>query len=420
MVVNGETAAGLAVAALAGLAVGIEREWSGHATGPQARFAGARTFFLLGLLGGFAGWLVTGGYMPVALLFVAGGLALAVAAYVMAVVGGAGVDGTTEAAAALVLMLGVVAGMGHLVVAGGAAALVVLVLAEKTRIHGFVKQIGQKELQAGLYFAVLSLVVLPVLPEGPYGPLGGVRPRGLWSVVLMFSGLNFAGYLARRALGERRGYAVTGLLGGLVSSTAVALAFSRQSRERRGLDRPLGLGVLGACTVLVPRLLVVTVLLEASLTPAVGLYLLPPLLLGAGMVAAGLWRRDGESGDAAVVQPENPLQLGSALRMTAAFQVVLWAVHGVRATFGDAGVLGSAALLGLTDMDALTYSMTRLVQTGGSVAVAAQAIAIGVLSNTVLKLGLTVVFGSPAFRRVATTGLVVLGLGSVLGLWLGS
>ena len=150
-----DTAARLAVAALVGLAVGIEREWSGHATGPGARFAGARTFFLLGLLGGFAGWLAEIGLVPLAVLFVAGGLALAVTAYAMAVSRGAGVDGTTEAAATLVLMLGVVAGLGYFGIASGAAALVVLVLPEKTRIHGFVEQIGQQELQAALYFAVL-------------------------------------------------------------------------------------------------------------------------------------------------------------------------------------------------------------------------------------------------------------------------
>lgn len=415
-----EIAGRLAVAALVGLAIGIEREWSGHASGPSARFAGARTFFLLGSLGGFAGWLANDGRVPMALVFVVGGLSLTVAAYVVAVVRGASVDGTTEAAATLVLMLGVVAGMGYLVVASGSAALVVLVLAEKTRIHAFVDHIGQHELQAGLYFAVLALVILPILPEGPYGPLGGIRPRGLWTVVLIFSGLNFAGYVARRALGENRGYGATGALGGLVSSTAVTLTFSRQSRESRGLEAPLGFGVLAACTMLVPRLLVATLVLEASLTPILALYLLPPLLVGIGSVVIGLRRPVPKSAAPRDAKTENPLQLGSALRMALAFQVVLMAVYAAQQWFGDRGVLTTAALLGLTDMDALTYSMTRLVQTSGAIALAARAIAIGVLANTIFKLGLTLIMGSPAFRRVASTGLFLLGLASLLGLWLGS
>lgn len=413
------TAVRLAVAALCGLAVGIEREWSGHASGPHARFAGARTFFLLGLLGGFAGTLADDGLVPMAMVFVAGGLSLAVAAYVMAVTRGPGADGTTESASALVLMLGVAAGLGHLVVASGAAALVVLVLAEKTRIHAFVKQIGQQEMQAALYFAVLSLVFLPILPEGPYGPFGGIRPRGLWTVVLIFSGLNFAGYLARRALGEHRGYGATGALGGLVSSTAVTLAFSRQSREGRGLESPLAFGVLAACTMLIPQLLISTLVLEPSLTPAVTWYLLPPLVVGAAWVVIGLRRRAPEGTTRGALVDGNPLQLGSALRMALAFQGVLVVVYFARQWFGDGGLLATAGLLGLTDMDALTYSMTRLVQTGGSTAFAAEAVAVGMLSNTLLKLTLTLTLGSPAFKRVASTGLVLLALASLLGLWLG-
>jgi len=193
-----DIASRLAVAALVGLAIGMEREWSGHASGPQARFAGARTFLLLGLLGGLAGWLASRGFVAGAALLLAGGAALAVAAYVIGVQRTQDVDGTTETAALVVLALGTVAGLGQLAIAGGAGALVVLALAEKTRIHGFVRRIGEQEMRAALYFAVLALVVLPALPAGPYGPLGGIRPRALWTVVLLFCALNFAGYLARR------------------------------------------------------------------------------------------------------------------------------------------------------------------------------------------------------------------------------
>ena len=159
-----DIASRLAVAALVGLAIGMEREWSGHASGPQARFAGARTFLLLGLLGGLAGWLASRGFVAGAALLLAGGAALAVAAYVIGVQRTQDVDGTTETAALVVLALGTVAGLGQLAIAGGAGA----------------------------------LVVLPALPAGPYGPLGGIRPRALWTVVLLFCALNFAGYLARR------------------------------------------------------------------------------------------------------------------------------------------------------------------------------------------------------------------------------
>src|SRR5512134_2614078 len=183
----------LALAGLAGLAVGIEREWSGHASGPGARFAGVRTFLLLGLLGGVAGWLTTEGLIAVAGVLLAGGAALTIVAYFTASRASGDPDGTTEAAALLVLGVGALCGMGHGRLGSGIAAVAVVALAEKSRIQGLVRRIGEVELRAALQFAVLALVVLPLLPTGPYGPLGGVRPQALWILVLVFSGLNFLG-----------------------------------------------------------------------------------------------------------------------------------------------------------------------------------------------------------------------------------
>jgi uncharacterized membrane protein (DUF4010 family) len=279
----------IALAGLAGLAVGIEREWSGHASGPHARFAGVRTFLMLGLLGGIAGWLLDEGRTAVAVALLAGGAALAVVAYIEASRRTGDADGTTEAAALLVLAVGAVCGLGHGVLGSAVAAVAVLALAEKTRIHQWVGRIGETELRAALHFAVLALVVLPLLPEGPYGPFDAVRPRSLWAIVLALSGLNFLGYIARRAAGPERGYAVAGLLGGLVSSTAVTLAFSRQSRIEPANTGSLALGIAAASTVLLPRVLVITTLIAptaaAPLTRCA-----PGSSVGTGLVAWGMLR----------------------------------------------------------------------------------------------------------------------------------
>jgi uncharacterized membrane protein (DUF4010 family) len=412
------TAASLAVAGLAGLAVGIEREWSGHATGPEARFAGARTFLLLGLLGGLAGWAATLGYLPVTVVLLTGGAAFTVAAYVMAARrGGEAIEGTTEAAALAVLALGMVAGLGHLRLASAIAAVMVLVLREKSLIHNFVHRIGEPEFRAALQFSVLALVLLPILPLGPYGPLGGLRPRALWSVVLLFSGLNFVGYLARRAIGPAHAYGVAGLLGGLISSTAVTLGFSRQSRTAPALGTALALGTLAACTVLLFRVAVVTLVLSPPVAAALVWFLVPPALIGVGFVLVALRRHTVGSSPEVMEPSRSPLQLGSAIRMAVAFQLALMAVQLVQQLWGATGVLTTAALLGLTDMDALTLSMSRLGQQG-EVSLAARAIAVGILSNTGLKLGLAA-SGSSDYRRVGVAGLLALGAGSALGLWLG-
>jgi len=222
-------AVGIIAGTLCGAAVGIEREWSGHARGPQARFAGVRTFTLLGGLAGIAGWLWTHEYEVAAAVLLGGAAALIVAAYVAA--SRRSVEGTTEVAALVVLAAGLLAGANHLVLASGITAVTNLVLVEKSRLHAMVARLADTEITAGARFAVMAVVILPLLPPGPYGPFGGIRPRELWAFVLLFSGLSFAGYIARRVVGGQQGYAIAGLLGGLISSTSVTFSFAQLSRR---------------------------------------------------------------------------------------------------------------------------------------------------------------------------------------------
>jgi uncharacterized membrane protein (DUF4010 family) len=415
-----ETVVRLAVAALAGLAVGLEREWSGHATGPLARFAGLRTFFLIGGLGGIAGWLVSMGATAAGAVLLAGGSGLIVAAYLVAArPGGHTIEGTTEVAALTVLALGVLAGLGFLELSSGATAVMVLALSEKERLRHLVSRIGEGELRAGFQFAVLALVVLPLLPEGRYGPLGGIEPRGLWIIVLLFSALNFAGYVARRAMGPERGYGVTGLVGGLVSSTAVTFQFSRLSRTDPSLGSVLAVGVVGASTVLLPRVLVISALLNADVALALVPFIVPPFLVGAALVAVAALRRwESGTGTAAgaVDGVRNPLRLDSAIKMALAFQASLMLISWASSTTGQSGVLASAALLGLTDMDALTLSMNRLGTTPALVALSARAIAIGLLGNAAVKLALVLALGESRYRRLAAAGLLALAAGGAAAL----
>ena len=410
------------MAGLIGLAAGVEREWSGHATGPDARFAGARTFLLLGLLGGIAGLFMGFGWIVAAGVLLAGAVALAVTAYAVAAQRGGSdpVDGTTEAAALLVLALGTASGLGLIRLAAATGAVLVLALREKHAVQRFVQQLDELELRAAFQFAVLALVLLPLLPTGPFGPLGGFRPRELWIVVLIVSGLNFAGYIARRATGAVAGTVLTGLLGGLFSSTAVSLTLSRQSREQAERSGPLALGVVAACAMLLPRLAVLTLALQPSLLPRLLPYLLPQAVLGLLALTIGVGRRDRLQADLPLDKSRNPLRLGSALLLALGFQSVLMVVALVRNRFGGAGILVTAGFLGLTDMDALALSMSRLATTADLLELAAKAMAVGLLANTLLKLGLVVTLGAGAFRRTAGLWLIALAAASGLGLWLGA
>ncbi len=341
----------LLVASLGGAAIGMERQWSGHATGPAAHFAGIRTFTLLGLLAGLAGLFWSSGLETAATALLAGAVGIILIAYRAA--SRVDVDGTTEVAALLVLAAGTLAGLGNGPVASGIFAATALLLVEKSRLHTWIQKLPGPGLTAAARFAVMALVVLPLLPEGPFGPGAGIRPRELWLLVLFFSSLSFAGYIARSLAGPGRGDVLTGLLGGLVSSTNVTWTFSRLSRRD-----------------------------PANATP-------PP---------------------AAHSAPDNPLQLSAALQMALLFQAVLYVVHAARLWGGTAGLVTSGALLGLTDVDALTLSMARASDHPS----APLALLAGVLSNSLLKLTVAATLGSGPFRKYASAGLGLLALASAL------
>lgn len=407
----------LAVAGAIGLIVGLEREWSGHTTGPDARFAGIRTFLLLGLLGGAAGLLAAQGLETIGSALAITGGALTVAAYVMATRRHtAHVDGTTEAAALAVIALTVVAGLGWMTLAAGTGAVVVLALSEKTRLHALVGRLGDTELHAALQFTVLALVVLPLLPAGPlFGPLA-VRPRALWGVVLVFSAISFAGYIARRMVGAQRGYGIAGALGGVISSTAVTLNFSRQSRVDQTSGIALARGVIAACTVLLPRVLVVSAVINPRVSLALAPMLLPPFVVGL-LIVIFAWRTSPHQSAPEPIDDKSPLRLMNALQMAVGFQLAITGLAYARSAFGTAGLYGTAAVLGLTDMDALTVSMSSPSALLAA-DMAARALAIGILANTALKLTVALAIGRPQFRRATAAGLLGLAGASIAGLLL--
>lgn len=393
------------VAALGGLAVGTERQWSGHASGANARFAGLRTFTMMGVIAGLSGWWWTVGLAGPAVVLLSGTVIIIGLAYVAG--SRSDVDATTEIAALVVLAAGVMAGAGQTTVASGIIALTVLLLVEKSQLHRLVGRIGETELLAAARFAAMAAIVLPLLPQelGPFGPLGIIRPRQLWALVLFFSGLSFLGFLARRALGAHRGYAVAGVLGGLMSSTSVTLTFSRLSRTGKAEGLALASGVLGANVVLFPRVLLASLVLAPSLAAALWPAFVAPVVIGLVLFVRGL-RHQGST--AGAPSQGNPLEIRAALQMAVLFQLVLFGVAFAEAQFGAAGLYGSAAVLGLTDVDALTVSMAQRAAGDTPAAIAATALTLGILANTLVKTAIALVVGRGDFRWRATAGLGLL------------
>lgn len=400
---------GIALGALGGAAVGVEREWSGHASGPASHFAGIRTFTLLGGLSGAAGWLWASDFRALATVIVAGAIGLIISGYVAA--SRRDTDATTEVAALIVVTAGVLAGTGFWMLSSGMIAITAILLVEKSRLHSMVARIPGAGLKAGFRFAVMALVILPLLPEGPYGPLGGMRPRALWMIVLLFSGISFLAYIIRSFLGQGKGYTIAGLLGGLISSTNVTLSFSRISSTQPRAQVPLALGVVAASTMLYFRVVGAAFFLNPAFGRELVPFLAAPAVVGAVLTAYGLQHQESQQNEPE--KTSNPLQFRSALQMAVLFQIVLFVVTAVRQQWGQTGLLFSGAVLGFTDVDALVISMAKAAGGGDQIRSAALAATAGIVANNILKMGVTVALGRGRFRSLAFVGLGMLAIATV-------
>ncbi|MGD8395460.1 MAG: MgtC/SapB family protein [Candidatus Eiseniibacteriota bacterium] len=384
------------VALLVGLLIGLERE-SSKAQGQEIT-AGVRTLAIVAVVGGVAGyfhalgstWPLLAGLVAVAALFTT--------AYAITAGRGAQQGLTSEFAGLLVYLIGalVVAGEVHLGVALGIALAVLL--ATKPPLHQLAGHILRRDIVAALKFAVVSVIILPLLPDRTFGPYDVLNPRLIWLMVVFISGISFLGYVLIKILGSKRGISLTGLLGGLVSSTALTLSFSQRGREVPALALPLTLAILIASSTMFPRVLLAAAVLDASLVH----WLAVPLGIATltGILLAALLYRSAAREPVEQVAFANPFALGPAIKFGLLFGLILLVSKAAQVLAGDAGVYLAAVVGGFADVDPITLSMARL-SAGGDVArpVAALAILIAVLCNTLLKAGIAMVLGSPAMRR---------------------
>jgi uncharacterized membrane protein (DUF4010 family) len=397
------------VALAIGLLMGLERERN-----PAAK-AGLRTFALTALLGVLAAhlaieldelWLIAVG------LFLVG--AMMIAAYLRAPQQPDGDPGTTTVAALMLCYgLGVLVWHNEIQLAVMLGIAATMLLYFKPELRGFSQRMSRHDLLSVLQFAVLALIVLPLLPNQDYGPYGALNPHQIWWMVVLIAGVGLAGYAALRLVGQQRGAVMLGLLGGLVSSTATTLSFSRHARDSREMMPVAVIVIVLANLVVVVRLGV----LAAVLAPGVLTQLLPVLL--GGLVAGGLGAAYGvhrlqPQGELPPLAMGNPTELRPALGFGLLYAVVLLAAAWLSDWLGTRGLYAVALVSGLTDVDAITLSSLRLRNLDRlTVAVTVNVITLAVLSNLVFKSVLTFAVGGWQMARHAVAGMGALGLGLV-------
>jgi uncharacterized membrane protein (DUF4010 family) len=398
------------VALAIGLLMGLERERN-----PAAK-AGLRTFALTAMLGVLAAHLATAlgalWLIAVGLLLVG---AMMIAAYLRATPQPDDDPGTTTVAALMLCYgLGVLVWHDEIQLAVMLGIVATMLLYFKPELRGWSQEMSRHDLLSVLQFAVLALIILPLVPNRNYGPYGALNPYQIWWMVVLIAGVGLAGYAALRLAGQERGAVMLGLLGGLVSSTATTLAFSRHARASRDMV-PIAVIVIVLANLVVEVRLGV---LAAVVAPGVLPQLLPVLVGGLAIGGLGALygvRRLKPQGEMPALAMGNPTELRTALGFGLMYAIVLLAAAWLSDWLGTRGLYAVSLISGLTDVDAITLSSLRLYDLDKlPVEVVVNVVTLATLANLAFKSMLALAIGGWQMARHAMAGMGAIGLGLVV------
>lgn len=410
---------GFLVALAAGSLIGLEREQS-RVLDKKPSIGGVRTFPLIALVGALSALLAhTMGVWPILGALLVVGAFLAVSYFQEW--GRETFPGiTTQVSALITFLLGVLALLPGLPLATGqryllivaSAGVVMALLSFKAPLHHAVERVSEDDIYATAKFVILALIVLPLLPNRTFGPFDVLNPFNIGLMIVLIAGISFLGYIATRIAGEGRGLAVTGILGGLVSSTAVTVSMATQVREAPRIATPAAVAILTASSTMFGRILAIVGIVDFKLLPILMWPLGVMMIAGYGIAAVVYLRSRDDRHEAGPVSHRNPFELGSALKFGLFYASVIFVAKAAQTFFGDRGLYASSILAGTTDVDPITLSIARFHREGLSATTAAVAITLAAVTNTVVKAGIAAWLGG---RELAVRVIVGMGVTLVAG-----
>lgn len=396
-----------------GLLIGMERERR-----PDSA-AGLRTFSLVAMLGCLFAllgeksggpWMLAVGLLVVAAAMVASNFSSQQEEQYRGF--------TSEAAVIVTYGLGAAVWYGYATLAVMLAITTTILLYFKAELKQFSQRTTPKDINSILQFAVLSLVILPILPSQDFGPYDAINPRQIWWMVVLISGLALAGYLALRIVGARHGAAMLGIFGGLASSTATTMMFSRHAKEHADLVRMSAIVILIANVMVMIRLGIVSSLVAPALLTPVAIVFACGVVPGVAM-ALWSWKALTEAGELPMPEVKNPTELKTAMSFGVIYAVVLLAAAWLQDVAGNSGLYIVALVSGLTDADASVlstlrmYNLDKVPQDEAVIAVT-----LALMANLIFKIGLVLSIGGRRLARDALPGLFAIGCGMAGGLLL--
>jgi uncharacterized membrane protein (DUF4010 family) len=396
-----------ALAAAIGLLIGIERGWQEREARDGARVAGIRTFTLIGALGAICSLFSGAGSVALGLSFLAFALPFGYFEWRRAEQADS-VSATDLVAGLLTFALGAYAARDNMAVAAAAGVVAAAILAERRALHGLLRHLKWTELRAALMLLVMTAVLLPALPDRTVDPWGALNPHQIWLMTVLVGAISYAGYIAIRIAGERKGLLTAGLLGGIVSSTTVTWTYARLVQRDAGALPAVMAAILAAWIASLLRMTAVAILVQ----PALAVPLAPPILAAAGLLLLpGIvaWRVAAKIKNQVLIL-QDPFDLGLMLRLTALLTVIMLLAK--ISSSAHSGLFTLGGLSGLLDVDPITLSMAKLAGAGVTVAVAVSTILIAAAANGLAKAVLALVFGGPRLgSMLAASALAAFGAG---------
>ena len=325
---------------------------------------------------------------------------------------------TSEAAVIVTYGLGAAVWFGYATLAVMLAIATTVLLYFKAELKQISQRTTPKDINSILQFAVLSFVILPILPSDDFGPYNAINPRQIWWMVVLISGLALAGYLALRIVGARHGAAMLGIFGGLASSTATTMMFSRHARDHNDLVRMSAIVILIANIMVMIRIGIVSSLVAPKLIGPITVVFACGVIPGIILTLYG-WRTLASAGDLPMPEVKNPTELKTAVSFGLLYAVVLLASAWLQDVAGNSGLYIVALVSGLTDADASVLSSLRMfnlekVASGDAVI----AVTLALMANLIFKIGLVLSIGGSKLARYALPGLLAIGSGMAVGLML--
>lgn len=387
----------LLVACGIGLLLGLEREHSALIKKEHV-FAGIRTFVLLTLTG-FAGaalnFLLSSWAFAVIIFGVI--VLTAISYWITSMKGDIG--GTSELAGLLAVSLGALVFLGYIELSLMMTVIILVMLSSKVRLMNVIGQITREEIYALVRFVVIALLLFPFLPDEDYGPYGMLNPREVGWVIIITSGIGFLGYVLMRVFGANKGILMTGVLGGLVSSTMVTWVFAKKSKELPAYNNIYTSAILAACTIMMVRIFLWVFLFNKQLLPSILVPVLLLFLTGVGVTVFFYLKDKKEEAERVGLPLGKPLDLSTAFLFGVMFVVIVFVINYANEFFGQEGIYVTSAIAGISDVDAITISITKMSAINIPPLTAQNAILIAAFANTVSKFVLALWFSGNEMKR---------------------